>query len=70
MKQVFEKVIYFIFTLFIFTVLWKLMAVLWDAFVPWNYKTDLLGLFVVTPLLLAAAFILSSLSFKIIKSSK
>ncbi|QFT87393.1 hypothetical protein FIU87_01900 [Bacillus sp. THAF10] len=70
MKQVFEKVVYFIFTLFIFTFLWKLMAVLWDAFVPWNYKTDLLGLFVVTPILIGAAFILSSLSFKIIKNSK
>ncbi|WP_241494438.1 hypothetical protein [Bacillus coahuilensis] len=63
MKQVFEKVIYFIFTLFIFAVLWKLLAVLWDAFVPWNYKTDLLGLFVVTPLLIAAVFYFIKLVF-------
>lgn len=46
------------------------MAVLWEALVPWNYKTDLLGFFVVIPLLITAAFILSSLSFKVIKGSK
>ncbi|RLQ92266.1 hypothetical protein [Falsibacillus albus] len=70
LKQVVEKIIYFVFTVFIFIVLWKLMAVFWDKFVPWNYKTDLLGLCVVTPLLIALSFILSSLSFKVIKASK
>ncbi|MGM0852501.1 MAG: hypothetical protein ACQEWI_07805 [Bacillota bacterium] len=69
MKRLVERLIYLVFTLFIFIVLWKGMAVLWDAFVPWNYKTDLLGLLVVTPILLAVSFILSSLAFQFIKKS-
>jgi hypothetical protein len=48
MKRLVERLIYLVFTLFIFSVLWKGTAFLWDAFVPWNYKTDLLGLLVVT----------------------
>jgi hypothetical protein len=69
MKAVIEKIIYFVFTLFIFMVLWKITAAFWEAFVPWNYKTDLIGIFVVIPLLAAAAFILSSLFFKAIMKS-
>jgi hypothetical protein len=69
MNTLFEKIIYFAFTIFIFLVLWKVTFVLWDAFVPWNYKTDLIGIFVVIPALLAAAFILSSVSFKVIRDS-
>ncbi|WP_433747921.1 hypothetical protein [Falsibacillus pallidus] len=65
-----ERIIYFLFTIFIFIVLWNVMTRLWDAFVPWNYKTDFIGVVVVTPLLIAAAFILSSLSFKVIKATK
>lgn len=70
MNHVFAKVIYFVFAIFIFSTLWKLTGVLWNAFVPWNVKTDLLTIFVVAPILIAASFILSSLSFKIIRSSK
>jgi inhibitor of the pro-sigma K processing machinery len=70
MKHVFEKIVYFIFTIFIFIVLWKAMGKLWDAFVPWNYKTDLLGILIVTPLLIGISFILSNLCFKVIRSSK
>jgi hypothetical protein len=69
MKTVIEKIIYFVFTLFIFMIMWKITAAFWEAFVPWNYKTDLIGIFVVIPVVAAAAFILSSLSFKAIKKS-
>ncbi|WP_226671094.1 hypothetical protein [Metabacillus litoralis] len=69
MRIVMEKIIYFVFTLFIFIVLWKITAVLWDAFVPWNYKTDLLGIFVVIPVLFAVSFVFASLSFKFIKEN-
>jgi hypothetical protein len=69
MKTLFEKIIYFAFTIFIFIVLWKITAAFWDAFVPWNYKTDLIGIFVVLPALVTAAFILSSVSFKVIRDS-
>jgi heme/copper-type cytochrome/quinol oxidase subunit 2 len=70
MNQVLEKIIFFGFTIFIFIVLWKVTGELWDAFVPWNYKTDLLGIFVVAPILIVSSFILSSYSFKVIKGSK
>jgi hypothetical protein len=69
MKTVIEKIIYFVFTLFIFMILWKITFVFWEAFVPWNYKTDLIGIFVVIPMLSAVAFILSSLIFKVIKNA-
>ncbi len=69
-KRILEKTIYSVFTLFIFIILFKVMAVLWDAFVPWNYKTDIVGLFVVIPILIAISFLLSSLSFEYIKNSK
>lgn len=68
-KTLFEKFLYFTITFVIFIVLWKVMAVIWEAFLPWNYKTDLIGIFVVIPALVAAAFILSSLCFKAIRNS-
>jgi len=70
MRRVLEKIIYFVFTIFVFIVLLKVMDRLWEAFVPWNYKTDLLGIFVVIPILIAVSFILSSLSFKVVRGSK
>ncbi|WLR55577.1 hypothetical protein LC048_00720 [Mesobacillus subterraneus] len=70
MNQVLEKIIYFGFTIFIFIVLWKVTGELWETFVPWNYKTDLLGIFVVAPILIVSSFILSSYSFKVIRGSK
>ncbi|KPL58475.1 hypothetical protein [Rossellomorea vietnamensis] len=68
-KRFVERLIYLVFTLFIFIVLWKVTALLWDAFVPWNYKTDLVGLLIVTPILIALSFILSSLAFQYTKDS-
>lgn len=69
MKLVLEKILYYTFTLFIFIMLWKVTAKLWEAFVPWNYKTDLFGLFIVFPALIVLAFIAASLCFKVIKNS-
>jgi len=70
MNQVLAKIIYFVFTILIFSTLWKFMGALWNAYVPWNVKTDLLTIFVVAPILIVVSFILSSLSFKVIRSSK
>ncbi len=70
MKRVIEKATYFALTLFIFIVLWKIVGELWDVFVPWNYKTDLFGIFVVTPVLIVASLIFASFSFKVIKETK
>lgn len=69
MKRMVERLIYLVFTLFIFIVLWKGTAFLWEAFVPWNYKTDLLGLLVVIPILIALSFLLSTLAFQYTKES-
>lgn len=70
MNQVLAKVIYFVFTIFIFSTLWKLTGVFWNSYVPWNVKTDLLVIIVVAPILIIFSFILSSLSFTVIRSSK
>lgn len=69
MNQILGQINYFGFTIFIFIVLWKVTGELWEAFVPWNYKTDLLGIFVATPILIVSSFILSSYSFKAIRGS-
>ncbi|WP_391207306.1 hypothetical protein [Psychrobacillus sp. L4] len=69
MNQVLAKIIYFVFVIYIFITLWKYTGVLWNAYVPWNVQTDLLTIFVVTPILIAVSFILSSLSFKVIRST-
>ncbi|MCA1064006.1 hypothetical protein QTG56_02135 [Rossellomorea sp. AcN35-11] len=69
MKQVLEKVIYYVFTLFILILLGKMTFKVWEAFVPWNYKTDLIGLFFVMPLLVAVSFILAGLSIKVLRKS-
>jgi uncharacterized membrane protein YwzB len=69
LKRLVEKLIYLVFTLFILIVLWKGTAFLWEAFVPWNYKTDFAVLFIVTPIILAVSFILSSLAFQYTKDS-
>ena len=70
MNHVLARIIYFMFTIFIFVMLWKLVGVIWNAFVPWNVTTDILGIFVVIPILIVVSFILSSLSFKFIRSSE
>jgi hypothetical protein len=44
--------------------------VLGNAYVPLNYKTDLIGLFVVILLLAAAAFILAGMMLRGIKISR
>jgi hypothetical protein len=70
LKKGLEKILYFVLTLFIFVLLWKVMGISWNTLVPWNLTTDLIGLFVVAPLLIILAFVLSSMSFKVIKDGK
>lgn len=69
MKRLVERLIYLVFTLFIFIVLWKGTAFVWEAFVPWNFKSDMAMLFIATPVLLGLSFILSSLAFHYTKDS-
>lgn len=70
MKQIIGKILHFMFVIFILIVLWKLTSKIRESFVPWNYKTDLIGILVVTPILILISFIISSLSFKVIRGSK
>ncbi|UAL49584.1 hypothetical protein K7887_13950 [Sutcliffiella horikoshii] len=70
LKKGLEKILYLVFTVIIFVLLWKVMGIFWNAFVPWNLTTDLIGLFVVAPLLIILAFVLSSLSFKVVREGK
>ncbi|BCB04171.1 hypothetical protein KH172YL63_23040 [Bacillus sp. KH172YL63] len=61
LKRIIDKVIYYVFTALIFSILFKIVISFWDTFVPWNYKTDLIGLFFVIPVLAGVSFILSGL---------
>ncbi len=64
------RFISFVFTLVVFIILWKVYTFLWGAYIPWNYKTDILGLFIGTPVLIILSVILSSLTFKFIRESR
>mgnify|MGYP005830643945 CR=1 FL=1 len=70
LKKGLEKIKYFGFTLFIFVLLWKAMGEFWNALVPWNLTTDLIGIFVVAPLLIILAFVLSSFFKKVVRDGK
>ncbi|WP_230500341.1 hypothetical protein [Sutcliffiella rhizosphaerae] len=70
MIKILEKIIYFFFTICFFVVLWKITGRLWNSFVPWNSATDLIGIFFVAPILIGLAFLLTSLSFNVIKQVK
>lgn len=70
MYQLLAKRIYFIWMIFIFITLWKAMGGFWSAFIPWNVQTEVLFILVITPILLGISCILTSQSFKIIRSTK
>ncbi|MBP1947202.1 inhibitor of the pro-sigma K processing machinery [Virgibacillus litoralis] len=69
MRKFIEKIIYFVFTILIFMVLWKVTGEVWEEFVPLNYKTNLIGLIFVSPIIIILSFVLSSLTFHFIRKS-
>ncbi len=69
LKRLLEKVIFFMFSFFIFIILWKGITFVWDRYVPFNYKTDLLGLFIILPIMIIVSFILTALVYRIIRES-
>lgn len=69
MRKFIEKIIYFVFTILIFVVLWKVTGEVWEEFVPLNYKTNLIGLIFVSPIIIILSFVLSSLTFHFIRKS-
>ncbi|MFG6494806.1 hypothetical protein P8610_05570 [Fictibacillus sp. UD] len=60
MKYFLRKIVYAVFSIILFIVLWNIMSWIWNAYVPLNYKTDLFGLFVVTPIILIISCVLPS----------
>ena len=69
MKNIIQKGIYFVFAIVIFILLWKIVTLTWDNFIPLNYKTNLLGALVVFPIMVVVSFILASITFKFIKKT-
>lgn len=69
MKKFLERFIYMVLTILIFMVLWKVTGEVWEEVVPLNYKTNLIGFIFVTPIIIILSFILSGLTFHIIRKS-
>ncbi|RCW76949.1 inhibitor of the pro-sigma K processing machinery [Saliterribacillus persicus] len=69
MRKFIEKIIYVVFTILIFIVFWKITGKVWEEFVPLNYKTNLIGLIFVSPIIIILSFVLSSLTFHFIRKS-
>ncbi|GAA5416131.1 hypothetical protein Pryu01_01163 [Paraliobacillus ryukyuensis] len=69
-KKFFKKIIYLGITCFIFKLLWSVTGGLWEVFVPWNYRTDLIAVIFVVPVLIVVSFLLSSLCFKVIRDTE
>ncbi len=61
MKRFLRKIVYAVLSIIIFIVLWNVVSWIWNAYVPLNYKTNLLALFVVTPIMLIISYILPSI---------
>ncbi|SDJ13454.1 hypothetical protein [Salimicrobium halophilum] len=56
-----ERLLRFGVAIIIFFLLWQVMAYAWNLFVPLNYKTNLLGVIFVMPLMVLVSFIGSHL---------
>ncbi|TLS36282.1 hypothetical protein FCL54_16200 [Pseudalkalibacillus caeni] len=69
LKKIIEGIIYFLITVLIFIVLWKVTGKVWEEFVPLNYKTNLIGFIFVTPIVIILSFSLSSMIFHFIRKS-
>ncbi|GGF22485.1 hypothetical protein GCM10010954_21620 [Halobacillus andaensis] len=69
MRKLLEKVIRLALAIMFFYVLWKGVGALWEMFVPINYKTNLIALIIVNPIMILVSFILSALTFEFIRKS-
>ena len=69
LRKFIERVIYFVLSILIFIMLWKVTGEVWEEFVPLNYKTNLIGLIFVAPIIIILSFVLSSLIFHFIRRS-
>ncbi|MCA0987328.1 hypothetical protein [Guptibacillus algicola] len=65
MRNVVRQAIYFVVTLFIFLFLWRVVGWLWELYVPFNYKTDFIGLLFVLPVMVGCSFLLASLMVRV-----
>ncbi|ANU12349.1 hypothetical protein BBH88_18775 (plasmid) [Planococcus antarcticus DSM 14505] len=69
MKNLSEKLIYYLITFVIFFLLFKIVAWLENAYIPLNTQTQLVSGIIILPTIVILSFVLSSLLFKSLKES-
>ncbi|ELK49105.1 hypothetical protein QRD89_16660 [Halobacillus sp. ACCC02827] len=62
------SVVYYVLAVLIFSALWKGMDLVWNAFVPLNYKTNLIAVIFVIPLMIIISLLLASFIKKALKN--
>ncbi|WP_270181176.1 hypothetical protein [Alkalihalobacillus sp. CinArs1] len=67
MKHLVRKAIYLMMTLCIFLIEWRVVGWLWNKYIPFHYKTDLIGLLFVLPVMVGSSFLLASLAMKVLR---
>ncbi|WP_377890292.1 hypothetical protein [Alkalihalobacillus sp. R86527] len=67
MRNGVRKAIYLVLTLFIFLFLWRVVGWIWELYVPFTYKTDLIGILFVLPVMIGCSFLLASLMVRILE---
>jgi hypothetical protein len=70
LRIILEKMLYFGFVIIFFLILLNVTGILFENFIPWTFKTDLIFLVFGMPLITILSFILSSLTFNFIRESK
>lgn len=70
MKNVSERVIFYLISFFIFFLLFKIVAWLENTYIPLNTQSQLISGIVILPAIIILSFILAGLLFKSLKESK
>ncbi|AIY05406.1 hypothetical protein Plano_1441 [Planococcus sp. PAMC 21323] len=69
MKNLSEKLIYYLITFVIFFLLFKIFAWMENAYIPLNTQTQLMSGIIILPAIVILSFVLSGLLFKSLKES-
>ncbi|RAZ69587.1 hypothetical protein DP119_02710 [Planococcus maitriensis] len=70
MKTLLEKFIYFLISLFVFLLLFKIVAWIANTHIPLNTQAQLISGIIILPVIAVLSIILSNLLVKSIKESK
>ncbi|WP_088006433.1 hypothetical protein [Indiicoccus explosivorum] len=68
-EKVLENTIVLAVAAALFLLLFQGLKFVWNAWVPWTVTTDVLGLFVILPILLIASYLTSALAVEKIKEA-